>query len=377
MRHLRLFLVCCLLLPIGLAAGDEEEEKTEQELARERAERAAARERLVDLACRDERDRPESWLDRTHSYLNRRLCEPAAWFDGFFGDPRAFEETPVGTFVRLRNELRWDETEDWRYRVRLSANVSLPRVSDRIRLLVSRDEDVRGEFEDDPRVDGSETRTRLGLRFIASDRARSRFDIDGTVRVRFTSLNPIIRGRYRHVRAFADYTQGRYTQILFWEREDGFGTTTRLDYEWLPDRNTQIRWTGQGTFSEATDGVDWRSGLIGFRQLNTRTAIRSELGAFGFTRPSFETEEYFINFRFRRSFLRHWLFYELQPERAWPLDPETGERRGDWRFTFTLEVQFENEHARRERLRERFDTDDVEDIERTDEEEPGRQYRGR
>ena len=67
---------------------------------------------------------------------NRQLCEPAAWFDGFFGDSRAFEETPVGTFVRLRNSLQWDEAEGWSVGVRVRANVLLPRVSERLRLLV-------------------------------------------------------------------------------------------------------------------------------------------------------------------------------------------------------------------------------------------------
>ena len=335
---------------------------------------AAERERLIEEACRDAKGRPESWLDRTHSYVNQRLCEPAAWFDGFFGDPRAAEETPVGTFVRLRNELRWDESEGWRYRVRMSANVSLPGVTDRVRLLVSRDADVRGEFEEEDRFEGSEERTRLGLRFIASDRERDRFDIDGTVRVRTTGLNPLVRARYRHTRPLTETTLARYTQIIFWEREDGFGTTTRGDWEWLPDFRTQVRLTGRGTYSEESDGIEWATSAIGFRQLNRRTAVRAEIGALGFTEPSFETKEYFVNLRWRRSFLRPWLFYEIQPEHAWPLDMETGNRRSDWRIFFTIEVQFENEPARRERIREVLG-EDVDPDEIDEEEAPLRHYR--
>lgn len=309
------------------------------------------RERVMDISCRDEEGRPESWLDRSHSYLSQRLCEPAAWFDGFFGDPRSLEETPVGTFFRLRNAALWDETEGWKHRVQVRANVSLPRLSERIRLLVARDDDLEGSFDESRRFDDSDNRTRLGLRFLASEQARNRFDIDGTIRLSSGGLNPRVRGRYRHVRGLSDRTLGRLTQTGFWEREDGFGTTTRLDWEWLPDRNRLVRWTGRGTFSEASEGVDWQSSLVAFQQLDRRTAIRGELGAFGFTRPSFETEEYFVAFRFRRQFLRHWLFYELQPEHAWPLDLDTGERRRDWRFTLTLEIQFENERSRHRRLR--------------------------
>ena len=67
--------------------------------------------------------------------------------------------------------------------------------------------------------------------------------------------------------------------------------------------------TGRGTVSQESEGIDWRTGLVGFRQLDRRTAIRSELGAFGFTDPQPEIEEWFANFRFRRALLRDWLFY--------------------------------------------------------------------
>ena len=325
----------------------------------EREERKRQQEELQEVSCRDDQDRPETWLDRSHSYMLQRLCEPAAWFDGFFGEDRALEVTPVGTFFRFRNSVLWDETEGTSLGMQIRANIVLPRISERVRLLVSRDEDLTGEFGDGPPVGDPDDRTRLGLRFLATERARSRFDIDGTVRVSGSSLNPRVRGRYRYVQGLSEHTLGRATQSVFWEREDGVGTTSRLDWEWLPDRDRLVRWTGQGTWSEASSGVDWQTSVVAFQQLDSRTALRGEIGAFGFTHPGFDVEEYFVALRYRRQFLRHWLFWEIQPERAWPRDFDTGEsRRADWRLTFTLEVQFENESARRERLR-RYAGDDV------------------
>lgn len=318
-----------------------------------------AREELIERSCRDEQDRPQSWLDRTHSYFNRQLCEPAAWFDGFFGDPRAFEETPVGTFIRLRNSLRWDERDGWSAGVRVRANIQLPRASERLRLLVTSDDDLSGDFEDRAGLGEDEDQTRLGLRFIASASARSQLDLDGTVRVTSGKLNPRLRGRYRYVRGLSATTLARATQALFWERDQGFGTTSRLDWEWLPNRDSLLRVTGEGTYSEGSEGVDWRGSVIGFRQLTPKTALRAELGAFGYTDPRFEAEEYFVALRYRRQFLRPWLFYELQPEYAWPLDPMSGDRGSDWRFRFTIEVQFENEQSRQRRLRRYLDDADA------------------
>lgn len=322
----------------GLLAQEAEDEADDEDGRGDNAQE------IMELSCRDDQGRPESWLDRTHSYVSRKLCEPAAWFDGFFGTSRAYEETPVGSFFRVRNSLVWDQSKDFGHEIRLSANISLPRLSERLRLLISRDESVEGEsdFDDPGREPGEEEETRLGLRFLLSEAGRTQFDVDGTVKVSSGGLNPRVRGRGRHTRGLTDTTLTRWTQTVFWERDDGFGTISRADWEWLPNQLTLVRLTGRGTLSEESEGIDWRTGLVGFRQLNDKTAIRSEIGAFGETGSELDTEEVFINFRFRRSFLRDWLFYELQPERAWAVDEETGERRGDWRFILTLEVQFEN-----------------------------------
>lgn len=325
---------------------------------RDTERRQADQEALMELYCRDDAERPESWLDRSHSYISERLCEPAAWFDGFFGDARSFEETPIGTFIRIRNAAEWDQDGGWSHGLKVRASILLPRVSDRFRLLISRDEDISGELRDEGALSDGSDRTRLGLRFIASERSRSQLDFDGSIRVDGGGLNPEIRSRYRYVYGLTDRTLMRATQSVFWQREDGFGTVSRLDWEWLQSRDGLLRWTGQGTYSEGSSGVDWRSSVIAFRQLDTRSALRGEIGSFGYTRPSFEVEEYFVALRYRRQFLRRWLYYELQPEHAWPLDEDTGSRRSDWRFSLTLEVQFENESSRHRRL-ERYLGDDV------------------
>jgi len=340
----RAFCICLLLATISVAA---EEQEPDREVHSELSPGE-----VIEISCRDEQDRPESWLDRTHSYVSQKLCEPAAWFDGFFGTARASEETPIGSFFRVRNSMIWDESEAFGHEIRLSANISLPRISDRVRLLISRDESIEGEPDlgDIGRESDNDEQTRLGLRFLFSELGRTQFDADATVKVNSGGLNPRARGRVRHTRALTQTTLTRWTQTVFWERDDGFGTSSRADWEWLPSRLALVRLTGRGTVSEASNGIDWRTGLVGFRQLNQKTAIRSELGAFGETSRDRGIEEFFVNFRFRRSFLRDWLFYELQPEHAWPIDETTGNRRSDWRFILTLEIQFENSATRDESI---------------------------
>jgi len=294
--------------------------------------------------------RSDGWLDRTYSYLNEQLCAPAVWFDGFFGDPRSLEENPVNSFFRVRSAIGWDETEGTSAGLQVRANLVLPRLSNRVRLLVSRDEDVSGDGFGGLGADGLGRETRLGLRVILGEGTRGFTDLDGTVRVESGSLNPRLAARYRVLSPIGEQGLLRGTQTAFWERIDGFGTQSRLDLEWAPKTERLVRWTTRGTFSEASSGVDWESVLIAYQQLDEKTALRADLGTFGFTRPEFEAEEFFVSVRLRRQFLRPWLFVEFQPERAWPLDLSTGKRRADWRAKVTFEIQFENQpssHRRR------------------------------
>lgn len=303
----------------------------------------------IDEVCEDEAT-TDSWLDRSYSYLNERLCAPAAWFDGFFGDPRTLEENPINSFFRVRTAVGWDQQGGANGGVQVRANLVLPRVSDRIRLLVARDEDVSGEGLSALGLEDDNAKTRLGLRFILGEELGGFTDVDASVRVNSGGLNPRLSARYRLMRGLGDDGLIRATQTAFWERVEGWGTQSRLDWEWTPRAGRLVRWTTRGTFSEASAGVDWQSVWLMYQQLDRRTALRFDAGGKGWTRPDFTVDEYFVALRLRRQFLRPWLFLEVQPERAWPLDSLTLERRSDWRLTFTVEVQFENEtvgHSRR------------------------------
>lgn len=292
-------------------------------------------------ACIDATVTADNWLDRMYAYLNRELCEPAEWFDAFFGDPLSEERTPVGTRIRWRNQVRWDDREGMDYRSRLSGNVRLPNVSERVRLLISRDSDPAGGALDEDRPTAEQTdRTEVGLRFIIREEARSEFDVDAGVR---GGLPPKLftRARYRYTYPTADNKLWRLTETAFWRSDDeGFGLESRLDWEWLVDPLTLVRWNGNATISQDTDGVDWGSSVTAYHQLDERSALRFETGLFGRTDPA-EVEEYYLNARYRSRFLRPWLFYELQPEAAWALDDD-GKRGFVPRFIFTLEIYFEN-----------------------------------
>lgn len=284
------------------------------------------------------------WLDRTHAYLNNRLCAPAIWFDDFFGDERALEDPGASTFIRLRTYATSSERDGWDTKANVRASIKLPRLSERVRLLLTGDRDDDSDIQGVPaELDNRRDNTNLGLRFLLHDGAQGKLDLDGTVRISGGNLNPRAVLRYERVFPVGNARLLRGTQRFYWERLDGAGAETRIDWEWQPGTNRVWRWSTSGWVLENTSGVPWHSALTRFERINDRIALSMEAGLRGQTQPIVRTEEYFAGLRFRRQFARPWLFYEIEPRYSYLTSTLDRAAVSDWRLTLTLEVQFRND----------------------------------
>ncbi|SEI42167.1 hypothetical protein SAMN05421831_101439 [Allopseudospirillum japonicum] len=284
-----------------------------------------------------------SWLDSSRAYMYQQLNDPILGFDRFFANQRSDEyEYTNKNYFRWRNEIDWSERDDWRFRTRLYASVRLPHLSERVRLLTTRDEDIRGEFtEDDPSGKSSSvTRTRLALRWLAAQTERSETTLEGGLEARFPP-DPYAIARHRYQLPLTDTQLTRWTQSLFWRLDEKLGTQTRLDWEWQWHPQHLLRLTGTGTYYDEDERFEWASSLGAYTRHGPQEGVGLELGAFGSDEPQWVAEEYYVHVKYRRSFLRPWLFYELQPEYAWVAEDRSAADvvyDGDWRFTLKLEV---------------------------------------
>src|SRR6185369_8956966 len=100
-----------------------------------------------------------------------------------------------------------------------------------------------------------------------------------------------------------------------------------------------LRWSNTGTASQEIKGLEWGTDLSLIHELSSLSAITVAGSIFGSTSLDNVISNYRILARYRRNFLRSWLFYELEPEISWP-------RSGNGAFpariavTFLLEVVF-------------------------------------
>ncbi|NTV14755.1 MAG: hypothetical protein HGA96_12625 [Desulfobulbaceae bacterium] len=286
-----------------------------------------------------------NYLDEYHTYLLGKIKGPTIWFDNFFGDQRAEEDDLPVSFVRFRAVARYTEGEGMTFPMRLRANLNLPKINRRLRLVIfggNREEDRLRETDNnlDPSLMGAqqEERPNLGLRYLIYKTLRDRFDFGGGLSLSSpASYNG--RMRYERLIQISPLYITRFTETGFWDSQIGFGETTRLDFEKILAPQTTGRFSLFGTFAEDNPGLQWGAEINLYRQLSEQSALAFDLGAYGDGVTTGQVTNYRIASRYRRNFLRPWLFFEVEPEMIFPLI-ERGERDAIGIMTTVLEIQF-------------------------------------
>lgn len=286
-----------------------------------------------------------TWADRYHARFERDMFAMVDWFDRFFGDERIADAAAPESSLRWTNDFRWDEADRFQYRTRLRAWVRLPRLSRKWRLVVSGETRgdqtaVRQEDPGNPGLDISSP-SRRGSTEIVYDlfrAARTTVDFGAGVRVKIPP-NAFVRTRFQHVRELGFETLCRLTVIPYWDAKDGFGESNQVDLERRLAVPAFLRWSSTIGISERSRAWEWGTELSLLHRLSDRSAVTLGGGAAGPTRPSVSVQNYRVFTRYRRNFLRHWLFFELEPDVNWPKQADGG-RKPVAGGTFRLEMLF-------------------------------------
>lgn len=285
-----------------------------------------------------------TWVDDSYDYVTSRTDALAVWLDSFFGTVTSDMES-ADSVLRLRAEYEWDEEDGEDTKVRLRGKVDLPRLDERLSLVFSEEDAEREEVI--PNSAGNDDDVALQLRLRERQQSRMWFTVGTNASLDFKSSL-----RYRYVQPIGDDWRVQYTQRLHFKEGDGFGTTTRGDLDYLISRNRIVRWTNQFEYGEETDGVEWGTRLSYQLRLSEKDAL-SYFGAIaGETDPEHLTQSYALGVRYRRNFLRPWIFVEIEPSYAWRRESVEESRSSLWLLTLRLEFLEEVHNRRAQRRRD-------------------------
>lgn len=278
-------------------------------------------------------------IDNAHRRISDSLAAPSNWFDNFFQDPR-FDEEPASTFLRLRGSIITEEGERLSFKGRVKARLRLPNLKRHYHLILSsEDDDLRDEILKDARVNreaGEREETTLALQY--TQQRSNEFSLIHRVGLDIEDeLNPHIRSRARYSIPIADESILTLAQTVSWENIEGFGEETRIDYD-LPINETMlIRASGNGLFSESSNGYEWLSMLQWLQSFSHKKALSIGSYVAGETRPQNHVTEYDTFIKYRQRIAKKWLFVELKPELKWTREKNF---KATSIFTLTVEIQF-------------------------------------
>ena len=286
-----------------------------------------------------------SWVDRTHSRIEKDMFETAVWFDQFFGDERMVVTESPESFLRWTNELRWDQEERFTPRSTIRASLRLPRLKKRWKLVFSGESrgDANLLTQEDPGNPGLDigSRVRTGSTELVYDIFRDRrtsLDLGAGVRVKIPP-DAFIRTRFLHERPVAFATLARYTGTGYWDARDGFGESNRVDLEHWLALLTLLRWSNSFDVTQKDHGWTWASEFALLQKISPKSAVTLAGGASGATHPTWAPQNYRVYARYRRNAFRKWLFFEGEPYVRWPRKAD-GSRKGIWGATLRVEILF-------------------------------------
>ncbi len=307
----------------------------------------------VDRTFKDTVADIEQEMDTTHEKLEQGILKQVIRLDDFFGNVKTEELRKTRYQLRWRNSFRVEEGGGVKFGTTLRANVVLSRISDRLRLALSSEDEadqaVQGLPEDpgNPGLDRTSRNARLVSTELRYGLLKTR-DLDMFLGAGFRVKIPpegFVRSRFQYTRQLSNIALLRFGETLFIKNSSGFGETTEIDLERLLGWGTFARWASSGTVSEEFGGMEWGTELSLLKELSPRSAITVGGGIYGNTSASAMVGNFKVFTRYRRNFLRSWLFYELEPEVSWPRNV-AGQYLATFAITGRIEVVFQGDAAK-------------------------------
>jgi hypothetical protein len=295
----------------------------------------------------------EGYIDRSHSFFDRKINQVTTWFDGLFGDKPLQESKKADIKLKWSNELRAEEGENVKFHSSIRAQLRLPRFEKRLRLMIMEEtrEETATPVPIDPGTPAANTPTTSNslralnteLRYYAHETKTAYAFL--AVGSRFVWLPEMfVRSRLLWRRPLGDNSFISPSVTPFWQDHLGFGVTPQLDFGHLFPRDHVFLWANSATVFKNRSGFLWGSEVSLSRILSPVTAIAVAVGASGATRPSLLADQfnlvannYKVSGKYRRNIYRPWLFLQLVPETNWRRDQD-GDRKFISAFTARLEI---------------------------------------
>lgn len=271
-------------------------------------------------------------LEQTREIGTTQANALAQRLDRFFGVERSDLEAAYSS-LRLIPELRWHEQEGLEPGLRLRGKLHLPRINERLSLILSEDEGEGTNRPDNPIFDEPQS-TKLNLELNLGDTDRHRLDFRVGLRSSLKFRSSI---RYRYQDSLSDKLLHRLTETVYFIDGTGFGSFTEYELDRTLTSNSLVRWSNEYRHEENLDGDEWGTSLAHRTLLSNDGALSYFVRMAGSTHRDY-IDLYQVGVRLRQNFARPWLFWEFAPGYQWEKTAPGLDREGSLFAVFRLEI---------------------------------------
>jgi hypothetical protein len=277
----------------------------------------------------------------------RNVRAGAEWLarrvDSWFGD-RPFEHGGTVSDGRLSLAVFKREDQKTDVDLRFNAEFRLPNVERFAYVFVGRDDrrdtvrDTPDELVDQQRLRSSEPLDRsflggLGLRVFDAVDFRLGFG---------SRLKPYAQARLTLPWQLAPGHALQFRETFFWTRDDRWGATTALAYDWAMGSGMALRWSNAATVTQATRNVEWSSSLALTRALPNRQRLTLEglASGEGTRGTGVGRSDLGLLAHLEVPLHSNWLSGEVVVGHFWPRPDRLSERGRSWALGGTLKLRF-------------------------------------
>jgi hypothetical protein len=280
-------------------------------------------------------------LDTTRGYVRGATEWVVRGVDSWFGDKPFERGGRVAGRIGLGTLWRQDEGFDWL--TRFAVRVRLPNLEDKGGFLFVGRDNEKEVVSDRPdtftRRETLRQETRDDQSFFAGLGAQVADVL--AFRAGFRGgLKPYAQARYQNLWELGQRNEIEFRETLFWTVDDGFGSTTALNFGHMVDPSLAVRWQSAATWSQETDGVAWGSSLGLYKGFGLQRQLTLEALVSGETGGDSEVSEYGVRTKWEQPIYKDWLLAEVILGYFWPRKDSVTERGRSWALGAGIQMRF-------------------------------------
>jgi len=273
----------------------------------------------------EERKAAPGFFDVLHGGISRGILTTAEWLDSFFLDERAVKEENH-TYVRFRYDVFVEEKSEVSYLPAFDLRLVLPQLRKKTHLVFTSEPAANpSDAPAPPHIAGSqvgpaETRNvTAGIHYFVKTTVEESFVVRTGAVVNLSSPALFLAPRYRLLVPMKPW-DFRFSQELLYRTDTRWKTETQLDFERPLPRELFFRTNVTGIWAEIVPGYHYSLNFSLRHPLSPTHALTYEWNNSYETRPVHELTEVALRIRYRHSYLRDWIFFEIAPQCRYPRD---------------------------------------------------------